>query len=100
MSLDWRTARRLGMVLAVPVLLSACVPIVTIATTAASGVSYLTTGKTVPDNMLSVVTQRDCRILRGFQGEEVCAGAPETPDDVAAVPAATQDAITVEGAVN
>lgn len=72
-------------------LLSACVPIVTIATTAASGVSYVATGKTVPDNTLSALTQRDRRILRGFRGEEVCVDAPETPEDAAAVPADAQD---------
>ena len=54
--------------------LPACVapPIITIASFALSGVSFMQTGKTLPDHALSSVAQRDCKMFRATRGEMIC----------------------------
>jgi len=47
-------------------------PAITVASLALSGVSYLETGKTLPDHALSSVAQRDCIVLRAARGEQIC----------------------------
>ena len=51
--------------------LSGCAlpPAFTIASLVADAASYAATGKSVADHGISLVLQRDCAILRGFQGE-------------------------------
>lgn len=54
--------------------LTACVapPAITMASFALSGVSFMQTGKTLPDHALSSVAQRDCKIIRATRGELIC----------------------------
>ena len=53
------------------VVLSGCglPPAVTVASLVASGVSYVSTGKSVTDHGISMVLQKDCALLRGFEGD-------------------------------
>lgn len=88
MSVNWRTSWRIGLVVALPLFLSACVPVFTLASAAASGVSYVITGKTVPDNTLSALSQQDCRMFRALQGDDVCLEQPAEAE-TAILPAAT-----------
>ncbi len=39
---------------------------------AADGISYLTTDKTITDHGLSALTDKDCKLLRGFKQQEIC----------------------------
>ncbi|MEQ8586471.1 MAG: SPOR domain-containing protein [Thalassobaculaceae bacterium] len=65
--------KRIIAVAALPALLGGCLPLpVTIATTAISGVSYLTTGKTSTDHVLSAAVDQDCTLTRPIFGETVC----------------------------
>lgn len=66
--------------------LTACVapPAITVASLAISGVSYLETGKTLPDHALSSFSERDCIVFRAARGERVCQDPAATA--VAAVP--------------
>ncbi|MEE9140970.1 MAG: hypothetical protein V3U18_09400 [Alphaproteobacteria bacterium] len=64
-------------ILVLPVLLAACDPI-TIASLAASGLSYAFTGKSVSDHTVSAMAGRDCAMLRIIEGAPVCR-VPETP---------------------
>lgn len=65
--------KRIIAVVALPALLGGCLPLpVTIATTAISGVSYLTTGKTSTDHVLSAAVDQDCTLTRPIFGETVC----------------------------
>lgn len=76
--------------------LTACVapPAITVASLAISGVSYLETGKTLPDHALSSFSARDCIVFRAARGERVCQDSSATA--VAAVPApAPADAAAV-----
>lgn len=43
-----------------------------IASWAIDGISYLATDKTIADHSLSLVTQKDCAIWRGFKGDDIC----------------------------
>ncbi len=54
--------------------LSGCAlpPIVTVASLAANGVSYATTGKGTTDHAISAVAGEDCAILRAAKDEEIC----------------------------
>jgi len=54
--------------------LPACVapPVITVASLALSGVSFMETGKTLPDHALSSVSQRDCIMFRAARGEQIC----------------------------
>ena len=75
--------------------LSACVapPIITIASLTMSGVSFMQTGKTLPDHALSSVAQRDCKMFRATRGELICqahiALGLDEPISLVAVPAGT-----------
>ncbi|MEQ8248272.1 MAG: SPOR domain-containing protein [Alphaproteobacteria bacterium] len=62
------------LLLAALLTLPACVapPVITMASLALSGVSYVQTGKTLPDHALSSVSQRDCIMFRAAKGEQVC----------------------------
>lgn len=44
----------------------------TIASTAISGISYLTTGKSSTDHVISAAIEQDCALTRPIVGEEVC----------------------------
>ncbi len=46
-----------------------------------SGVSFVTTGKTLPDHALSSVTRQDCRLTRLFSGDWMCTTAPSAAPD-------------------
>lgn len=75
--------------------LPACVapPIITMASFALSGVSYMQTGKTLPDHALSSVAQRDCKMFRATKGELICQAdikfGLDKPIFLAATPAGT-----------
>ena len=47
-------------------------PAITVASLALSGVSFMQTGKTLPDHALSSVSQRDCIMFRATRGEQIC----------------------------
>ena len=72
--------RRLAAAVAAPLLLAGCgLPIgVQIASLFADGVSILTTDKTITDHGISAVTQKDCALWRGVEGEDIC----KASDDV------------------
>jgi len=46
-----------------------------------SGVSYVTTGKTLPDHALSSVTRQDCRMTRLVTGDWMCTTLPSIEPD-------------------
>ena len=56
--------------------LSGCIvalpPAVQLASLALDGVSYMATGKSVTDHAISTVTAKDCAMLRGLQGDNIC----------------------------
>ncbi len=56
---------------ALTIMLSGCAlpPAVTVASLVADVVSYASTGKTITDHGISLVLQKDCALLRGFEGE-------------------------------
>jgi hypothetical protein len=56
---------------ALTVLLSGCgLPTaVTVVSLMANGVSYVSTGKSVTDHGISAALQKDCALLRGFEGD-------------------------------
>ncbi|MDF1791158.1 MAG: SPOR domain-containing protein [Thalassobaculaceae bacterium] len=65
--------KRIIAIAAVPLLLGGCLPLpVTIASTAISGFSYLTTGKSSTDHVLSAAVDQDCALTRPIIGEAVC----------------------------
>lgn len=56
---------------ALTVMLSGCAlpPAFTIASLVVDVISYASTGKTVADHGISMVLEKDCALLRGFNGE-------------------------------
>lgn len=81
-------------------ILSACalpVPI-QIASWAASGISYLATGKSVSDHALSAVASEDCAVHRIVLGEHICHPFVIAPDGtaVASKPATAKTPISPE----
>ena len=71
---------RVVAIAAVPLLLGGCLPLpVTIASSAISGISYLTTGKSSTDHVLSAAVEQDCNLTRPIVGKAVCRA--EGPDD-------------------
>jgi hypothetical protein len=82
-------------ILAVCLALPACVapPVITMASLALSGVSFMQTGKTLPDHALSSIAQRDCKMFRATRGELICLANTALGLDesisLAAVPAGT-----------
>lgn len=65
--------KRIIAIAAVPLMLGGCLPLpVTIASTAISGISYLTTGKSSTDHVISAAVEQDCALTRPIIGEAVC----------------------------
>jgi len=77
------------------VLLSGCgLPTaVTVASLMASGVSYVSTGKSVTDHGISMVLQKDCALLRGFEGD-ICLEPDPAEEFAASLAFATDPAVT------
>ncbi|GHD49530.1 hypothetical protein GCM10017083_21900 [Thalassobaculum fulvum] len=64
--------RKLAVAL-LPLALGGCLPLpITIASTAFSGISYLTTGKSTSDHVLSAAMEEDCALTRPVFGDPVC----------------------------
>lgn len=56
-----------------PLALGGCLPLpITIASTAFSGISYLTSGKSTTDHVLSATMEQDCALARPAFGDPVC----------------------------
>ncbi|WP_419797330.1 MAG: hypothetical protein ACNI26_13525 [Terasakiella sp.] len=55
-------------------ILSGCAapPALQILSLALDGISYIATDKTLADHGLSAVTQKDCKLLRSLQDQEIC----------------------------
>lgn len=85
-----------------PLALGGCLPLpIAIATTAFSGISYLTSGKSTTDHVLSATMEQDCALTRPVFGEPFCRDVG--PDGEGATPAMTvasypgdQDSVTNE----
>ncbi|MGE0256080.1 MAG: hypothetical protein AB7N54_18270 [Alphaproteobacteria bacterium] len=75
---------RLGVLLLLPTLLGGCaLPLeYNLASYAIDGLSYLFSGKSATDHAISTVTERDCALLRAFDGDEICHDAAPDIDDV------------------
>ncbi len=90
------SSKRLA-VLALPILLSACAlpASFTIASLAADGVSYATSGKGLSDHAISAVANEDCAMWRALKDRPICrqADVPETM--VAATPAPEVPAVVI-----
>lgn len=71
-----RTLTRVGVLGALAFQLSGCLvalpPAIQLASFAADGISYATTGKSVTDHAISAVTERDCAMTRVLAGEDIC----------------------------
>jgi len=65
---------RVLVVLLVPFLLAGCAvpPALTLASLAADGVSYVTTGKSTTDHALSAIAEEDCALVRAVKEEAIC----------------------------
>lgn len=83
---------RTALLLVLLVALSACAPtVVTLATLAASGISYVATGKSVTDHAITLVAQRDCALHRVVRGESPCQGQVFVEDETLAAADAETD---------
>ena len=71
-------------------------PIVSVATTALDFASYGETGKTVSDHALSFVLERDCAVLRVFNGE-ICRDLPLEGGGLAGVDPMTDTMVAFGG---
>jgi hypothetical protein len=62
---------------------SACAlpPVIAFASYAATGLSYLTSGKAPSDHVLSAVAEQDCALFRVVMGENICRGQGDQPVD-------------------
>ena len=70
-----RSSRLVPLLLTAPLVLGGCAmpPVVTLASLAADGVSYVTTGKSVSDHGISAATSHDCALMRPvFTGKPMC----------------------------
>lgn len=78
-----------GLIIAVlPLALGGCLPLpITIASTAFSGISYLTSGKSASDHVLSATMKQDCALTRPVIGESFCRDVG--PDGEGSTPAVT-----------
>ncbi|MDV7340180.1 hypothetical protein RYZ26_11285 [Terasakiella sp. A23] len=65
-------------------MLSGCAapPALQVLSFALDGISYIATDKSVADHGLSVVAQRDCKMLRTLQGEEICQKNEPESDEI------------------
>lgn len=71
-----------------PLALGGCLPLpITIASTAFSGISYLTSGKSTTDHVLSATMEQDCALTRPVFGEPFCRDVG--PDGEGGTPAIT-----------
>ncbi|WP_417830992.1 hypothetical protein [Terasakiella sp.] len=84
-------------------ILSGCAapPALQILSLALDGISYITTDKTLTDHGLSALTQKDCKLLRSLQDQEICQKEnqepqPETTQDQAKLAAAKPSEPTVQ----
>lgn len=70
---------RIAGALAVPLLLAGCgLPVgVQIASLLADGISVVATDKTLTDHGLSAVTDQDCSLWRGVEGQDICREADD-----------------------
>lgn len=68
--------KRLVALGAVPLLLAGCVPVIplpiSIVTSGLSGVSFMTTGKSTTDHVISAANKQDCAMHRVAFGEDMC----------------------------
>jgi hypothetical protein len=92
------------LILLSPLLVAGCaLPLpVQIASWAIDGISYLATRKSVAEHGLSIVTKKDCEVLRGLRGDGLCvddvvsdtaiAAFDENPADSASLMVATMNA--------
>lgn len=64
-------------------LVSGCAlpPAIAIASYAATGISYLTSGKSVSDHVFSAMVEQDCALLRVVMGEDICRAQGDQPED-------------------
>lgn len=74
---------RIAAVSALPLVFSGCAvsPVIALLSTAAEGVSFAFSGKSISDNAVSVAANRDCAFFRVLKGEAVCNDNPTPPDD-------------------
>lgn len=84
--------RRVAIMVA-PFVLAGCValpPQLALVTQAADGVSYVLTGKSGTDQLMSAALRKDCVMIRVVQGEAICKARPEDTEQ-------GQAAIQVQG---
>lgn len=79
-----------GVVVGSALLLSGCAlpPLLTIASYAIDGMSYLSSGKSVSDHALSAVTTQDCALFRVVMGDDICREREDRTPDGTAIAAA------------
>ncbi len=82
-----------------PALLGGCglPPALVIASYAADGASYITTGKSVSDHGISAATGRDCALLRMVEGKSMCRDEPSERADPAPVEVGQQATVPPDG---
>lgn len=83
--------RRFAVMAALPLLMGGCLPLpITIASTAFTGISYMASGKSTTDHVLSATMDQDCALVRPVLGEPFCRGfGPNGEGRTAAVTVAT-----------
>lgn len=75
-------ARRLPWVVLTPLVLGGCLPLpITIVSTAFTGVSYLATGKSTTDHVLSATVEEDCSLTNPIFGEDICKERVDAAED-------------------
>ena len=64
-------------------LVSGCAlpPVIAIASYAATGLSYIASGKSVSDHVLSAMADQDCAMFRVVMGEDICHAQGDQPED-------------------
>lgn len=95
---------RSGLVIvALPLILGGCLPLpIAIASSTFAGISYLTSGKSTTDHVLSASIDKDCALARSVLGEPICReigpdGEGRTPSvTVAVYPGDHGDGLSVE----
>lgn len=66
------------LVLGLPLLAGGCAPAVSYG---ADGISYVKTGKSTSDHLMSMVSKKDCALWRAFRNENVCHERPPGAKD-------------------
>jgi hypothetical protein len=75
-------AKRLPWVVLTPLVLGGCLPLpITIVSTAFTGVSYLATGKSTTDHVLSATVEEDCSLINPIFGEDICQERSDVVED-------------------